>query len=37
MWIIGSQMVIIPRDAPRPALVPELRVGVGSASLAVSF
>ena len=39
LWIVGSKLVPISRDdkAPRPALVPELRVGVTRASLSLSF
>jgi hypothetical protein len=37
LWIVGGRLELIPRDEKRPALVPELRVGAGTASVAVSF
>jgi hypothetical protein len=39
LWIVGSKLVPISRDdkAPRPAFVPELRVGVSGASLSLRF
>lgn len=37
MWIIGSQYVTVPSAEKKAALVPELRVGPGSASVSVSF
>lgn len=37
VWIVGAKMVPVPREERRPAFVPELRVGAGSARLTVSF
>jgi hypothetical protein len=37
MWIIGSQYVTVPKDEKKSALVPELHVGAGSASVSLRF
>ncbi len=37
MWFIGSQYVLVPKDEKKAALVPEVRVGAGSASLTFHF
>jgi hypothetical protein len=37
MWIVGARLVPAPKDEKRPALVPDLRVGAGTATVTVSF
>ncbi len=38
MWVIGSQWIYKPQaDQKKPALLPELRVGLGSAAISVRF
>ncbi len=37
MWLVGSQYVTVPRGEKKPAFLPEVRVGAGSASATLRF